>query len=106
MFDYQVNIHEFINVTNLLFKMAHHASKSSQPSDFDRQYEEDLERARALSLESLALEKFRLQKLELERHKSQERRPSQIEGLFHSDIRANLSGMIQYGMHRVDQGSI
>jgi hypothetical protein len=36
--------------------------------DYDRQYQEDLERAQALSLESLALEKFRLQKLqELER---------------------------------------
>jgi hypothetical protein len=30
--------------------------------DYERQYEEDLERARALSLESLALEKFWLQK--------------------------------------------
>jgi hypothetical protein len=30
--------------------------------DYERQYQEDLERARALSLESLALEKFRLQK--------------------------------------------
>jgi hypothetical protein len=32
------------------------------PSDYERQYQEDLERAQALSLESLALEKFRLQK--------------------------------------------
>lgn len=30
--------------------------------DYERQYQEDLERARALSLESLALERFRLQK--------------------------------------------
>lgn len=30
--------------------------------DYDRQFQEDLERAQALSLESLALEKFRLQK--------------------------------------------
>lgn len=30
--------------------------------DYERQYQEDLERARALSLESLALEKFWLQK--------------------------------------------
>lgn len=29
--------------------------------DYDRQFQEDLERAQALSLESLALEKFRLQ---------------------------------------------
>lgn len=34
--------------------------------DYDRQFQEDLERAQALSLESLALEKFRLQKEELE----------------------------------------
>jgi hypothetical protein len=33
-------------------------------ADYERQYQEDLERARALSLESLALEKFRLQKLQ------------------------------------------
>lgn len=31
--------------------------------DHERQFQEDLERAQALSLESLALEKFRLQKL-------------------------------------------
>ena len=30
--------------------------------DYERQYQEDLERAQALSLESLALEKFLLQK--------------------------------------------
>ena len=30
--------------------------------DYDRQFQEDLERAQALSLESLALEKFRLQR--------------------------------------------
>lgn len=30
--------------------------------DYERQYQEDLERAQALSLESLALEEFRLQK--------------------------------------------
>ena len=34
--------------------------------DYERQFEEDLERARELSLESLALEKFRLQKQQLE----------------------------------------
>lgn len=32
--------------------------------DHERQFQEDLERAQALSLESLALEKFRLQKLQ------------------------------------------
>lgn len=31
-------------------------------SDYDKQYEEDLERAQALSLESLALEEFRNKK--------------------------------------------
>lgn len=35
-------------------------------SEVDRQYEEDLERARALSLESLALEKFKLRKQQKE----------------------------------------
>lgn len=30
--------------------------------DYDRQFQEDLERAQALSLESLALEKFKMQK--------------------------------------------
>jgi hypothetical protein len=39
-------------------------SADRTPTDYERQYEEDLERARALSLESLALEKFRLQKLQ------------------------------------------
>ncbi|XP_049937857.1 phosphatidylinositol 4-phosphate 3-kinase C2 domain-containing subunit alpha isoform X1 [Schistocerca serialis cubense] len=39
---------------------------SAKAADYDRQFEEDLERARALSLESLALEKFRQQK-ELEK---------------------------------------
>lgn len=34
--------------------------------DYDRQFQEDLERAQALSLESLALEKFRLQKEQLD----------------------------------------
>lgn len=34
--------------------------------DHERQFQEDLERAQALSLESLALEKFRLQKLRSE----------------------------------------
>ncbi|KAJ1529587.1 hypothetical protein ONE63_006357 [Megalurothrips usitatus] len=48
--------------------------KQQVKSDQERQFEEDLERARALSLESLALEKFRLckQQKELERlHKTQ-----------------------------------
>jgi len=34
--------------------------------DYERQFQEDLERARALSMESLALEKFWLQKRQLE----------------------------------------
>lgn len=33
-----------------------------QVIDYERQYQEDLERAQALSLESLALEKFKLRK--------------------------------------------
>jgi hypothetical protein len=43
--------------------MAGTSSNADRTSpDYERQYQEDLERARALSLESLALEKFRLQK--------------------------------------------
>ena len=38
-----------------------HAQKSAV-LDYERQFQEDLERAQALSLESLALEKFRLQR--------------------------------------------
>lgn len=38
-----------------------HTQKSAM-IDYERQFQEDLERAQALSLESLALEKFRLQK--------------------------------------------
>lgn len=33
-----------------------------QPTDYEKQYEEDLERAQALSLESLALEQFKNKK--------------------------------------------
>jgi hypothetical protein len=48
--------------------MAGTGSKAGRTSpDYERQYQEDLERARALSLESLALEKFWLQKQQLER---------------------------------------
>lgn len=41
----------------------------TEENDFDKKFKEDLERAQALSLESLALEKFRLQKLEEEKKK-------------------------------------
>jgi hypothetical protein len=74
----------YVSLYNMLncLQMAHHPAKPVPASDADRKYEEDLERARALSLESLALEKFRLQKLELEKQKSQEQRPSKItEGM-------------------------
>ena len=37
-------------------------NRSAAVIDYDRQFQEDLERAQALSLESLALEKFRMQK--------------------------------------------
>lgn len=44
-------------------KNASHSQKTvATVIDYDRQFQEDLERAQALSLESLALEKFRLQK--------------------------------------------
>lgn len=39
----------------------------SQKNDFEKKFKEDLERAQALSLETLALEKFRLQKQEDDR---------------------------------------
>lgn len=35
-----------------------------EQTDYDRQYEEDLERAQALSLESLALEQFKNKRLQ------------------------------------------
>lgn len=38
------------------------AAATAAVIDYERQFQEDLERAQALSLESLALEKFRLQK--------------------------------------------
>lgn len=46
--------------------MSHYSKKTdtqrSAVIDYERQFQEDLERAQALSLESLALEKFKLQK--------------------------------------------
>jgi len=56
-----------ITVLLRILDMAHFAAPKVSPTD--RQYEEDLERARALSLESLALEKFRQDKAEAERRK-------------------------------------
>lgn len=41
-------------------------TQGSSVIDYERQFQEDLERAQALSLESLALEKFKLQKQSLE----------------------------------------
>lgn len=38
-------------------------------NELDKQFQEDLEKARALSLETLALEKFRLQKIQEEKRK-------------------------------------
>lgn len=38
------------------------STQKSTVIDYERQFQEDLERAQALSLESLALEKFKLQK--------------------------------------------
>jgi phosphatidylinositol-4-phosphate 3-kinase len=38
------------------------AQRRAAVIDYERQFQEDLERAQALSLESLALEKFKLQK--------------------------------------------
>lgn len=41
----------------------------TEENEFEKKFKEDLERAQALSLESLALEKFRLLKLEDEKRK-------------------------------------
>lgn len=38
--------------------------KSTAKSDYDRKFQEDLEKAQALSLETLALEEFRNKKLQ------------------------------------------
>lgn len=38
-------------------------------NDLDKKFQEDLEKARALSLETLALEKFKLKKLQEEKKK-------------------------------------
>jgi len=50
--------------------MSHYSKNSCNQRnaviDHEKQFQEDLERAQALSLESLALEKFRLQKLHSE----------------------------------------
>lgn len=61
--------------------MAHFAAPKVVMAD--RQYEEDLERARALSMESLALEKFRQDKAESERKKLvEERSANRNEGMY------------------------
>lgn len=47
--------------------------KSTAKPDYDRRFQEDLEKAEALSLETLALEQFRNRKLQSESSKSSER---------------------------------
>jgi hypothetical protein len=37
---------------------------ANEPTDYERQYQEDLERAQALSLESLALEQFKNKRMQ------------------------------------------
>lgn len=52
------------------FQMSHYGRSTCDQKtaviDHERKYQEDLEQAKALSLESLALEKYRLEKLRLE----------------------------------------
>lgn len=48
--------------------------------DWDKKYQEDLERAQALSLESLALEQFRQNKLLQERNKIISKAPKNVPG--------------------------
>nr|XP_050846088.1 phosphatidylinositol 4-phosphate 3-kinase C2 domain-containing subunit beta isoform X2 [Vespula vulgaris] len=52
-------------------------TQGSSVIDYERQFQEDLERAQALSLESLALEKFKLQKQRLEYNNIQQSYQSQ-----------------------------
>lgn len=52
-------------------------AQGSSVIDYERQFQEDLERAQALSLESLALEKFKLQKQRLEYNNIQQSYQSQ-----------------------------
>ncbi|XP_054261584.1 phosphatidylinositol 4-phosphate 3-kinase C2 domain-containing subunit beta-like [Macrosteles quadrilineatus] len=47
------------------------AKTGQDDTDYDRQFQEDLEKAQALSLETLALEKFRMEKLRMELHRYQ-----------------------------------
>jgi cell fate regulator YaaT (PSP1 superfamily) len=47
------------------------AKTGQDDTDYDRQFQEDLEKAQALSLETLALEKFRMEKLKMELHRFQ-----------------------------------
>lgn len=52
------------------FQMSHYGRSTCDQKtavvDHEKKYQEDLEQAKALSLESLALEKYRLEKLRLE----------------------------------------
>ena len=49
-------------------RMKNERQSSNALSDYDKQFQQDLERAAALSLESLALEKFRQQKQKDDQH--------------------------------------
>ena len=62
--DYNTLLH--FKFTGLRTMAGTGSSAGRTSPDYERQFEEDLERARALSLESLALEKFLLQKQQLE----------------------------------------
>ena len=53
-------------ITDLRTMAGTGSSAGRTSPDYERQFQEDLERARALSMESLALEKFWLQKQQLE----------------------------------------
>lgn len=64
---------------------------NSDGMDYDRQFQEDLEKAQALSLETLALEKFRMEKMRMELHRLQGR----------SDTGKPFFMETLYGLHRL-----
>lgn len=61
------------------------ATQHKVKSEMDRKFEEDLERARALSLESLALEKFKYCKQQRELEKLHESQKQRLENAISSD---------------------
>lgn len=51
-------------------------SNGQDVTDYDKKFQEDLEKAQALSLETHALEKFRMEKMKMELYRLQNRAES------------------------------